>query len=213
MSIRLLIAEGHPTVRAGIRALLGICRGIELVGEAVDGEEAFKKVPTLRPDIVLLDIAKPGIPGLNVAQRIRDKFPKVRVIVMSLDAHTVYIQQALRAGVAGYLLKNLAEELEPALRAVAAGGTYFSRAVTDALTQVVPMPVVREAAETTLTARQIEVLKLIAKGYTTKEIADKLDISFKTVQTHRTELMQRLDVHDVAGVVRYAIRNGLVNSD
>ena len=138
------------------------------------------------------------------------KFPATKVIILSLDPQALYVQQALRAGVSGYLLKNITDELEPAIRAVAAGGTFFSRAITDELAGAVPA---KPGNGQDLSPRQLEILKLIARGYSTKEIADRLHLSVKTVQSHRTQLMQRLDLHDVAGLVRYAIRHGLIRPD
>lgn len=208
MPIRVLVVEPHPTVRAGIRALLALFPGVELAGEVADPGTVLDSLHRQPVDVVLLDISRPCADSLLVARRIRKEFSKVRVVVLSLDSHPHYVQQALRAGVAGYLLKNLADELEPALRAVADGKTYFSQAITG------PAPsVARETVAPLLTPRQEEVLKLIAMGYSTKEIAGQLQISVKTAQTHRTELMQRLDLHDVAGIVRYAIRTGLVHPD
>jgi len=208
MAIRIIIAEDHPTVRAGIRSLLKLFPQFELVAEAVNGVEAVRKTKQLMPDIVLMDISMPRMDGLTAAAQIHKLFPKVRVIMLSLHTQSYHVRQALEAGVSGYLLKNLADELEPALRAVAAGKTFFSPAIA----QHLPSDA-RKTKKSLLTPRQQEILKLIAKGSSTKEVASKLAISVKTAQTHRSELMNRLDIHDVAGLVRYAIRTGLVSSD
>lgn len=214
MATRVIIAEDHPTVRAGIRALLRLFPQFELIAEATNGEEVLHEVERHHPDIVLMDISMPGMDGLTAAAQIHKRFPKVRVIILSLHTHSHHVREALRAGVAGYLLKNLADELEPALRAVADGQTYFSPAISHLLsTPTHTAASVRETSAPLLTPRQQEILKLIAKGYSTKEVAAHLNISVKTAQTHRTELMTRLDIHDVAGLVRYAIRNGLVSPD
>jgi len=213
MAIRIIVAEDHPTVRAGIRALLRLFPNVQLVAEATNGEEAIREIKRHKPDIILMDISMPQMDGLTAAAFVHERFPDVRIIVLSLHSNARYVREAIRAGVSGYLLKNLADELEPALRTVAAGGTYFSPAVSHALPSAMQPGMVQENGNELLTPRQLEILKLIARGYTTKEVAQKLGISFKTAQTHRTQLMERLNIHEVAGLVRYAIRNGLVSSD
>lgn len=210
MAIRILVVEAHSTVRQAIRALLELVRDFQVVATVASCEEALHRLATIKPDIVLIDIFRPGATDLKCLILARERFPALKVIVLSLDCHALYVQQTLRAGVSGYLLKNITEELEPAIRAVAAGGTFFSRAITDELAGATT-PKLGNGAN--LSPRQAEVLKLIARGYSTKEIAERLHISVKTVQTHRTELMQRLDLHDVAGLVRFAIRHGLIRPD
>jgi DNA-binding NarL/FixJ family response regulator len=205
-----LVVENHATVRRAICGLLELVSDFKVVGVAADGAEALQKLKKLSVDIVLADIFRPGTTDLSCLYALQDRYPAVRTIVISLDTEAMYVQQALRAGVSGYLLKNFTDELEPAIRAVAAGGTFFSRAITDELAGSAQSG---HSVPPTLTPRQLEVLKLIARGYSTKELADRLRISVKTAQTHRTDLMQRLDLHDVAGVVRYAIRQGLIRPD
>jgi len=214
-SIRVLLADDHTLVRAGFRALLQSLGDVEIVAEAGDGNEALRLIEAHQPDVVLLDIAMPGLNGLEVAARVAQEFPSVRMIMLSMYANEEYVLQALRVGAAGYLLKDAGtSELELAVRAVARGDTYLSPPVSkpvieDYVRRVSSQP----GSLDRLTPRQREVLQLIARGYSTKEIAHTLNISVKTVETHRTQLMNQLDIHDVAGLVRYAIRVGLVLTD
>ncbi|HEV8711882.1 MAG TPA: response regulator transcription factor [Candidatus Binatia bacterium] len=220
---RVLLAEDHALVRAGIRALLQNLTGVQVVGEASDGREALRLINTYQPDVVLMDIAMAGLNGLEATARVTKEFPTVRVIILSMHSTEEYVAQALRAGAAGYLLKDAAAaELELAVTSVARGETYLSPAVSkhviaDYLRRA--GGVETSAAEGTsspsalLTPRQREILQLIAEGHSTKEIAAILHLSVKTIETHRMQLMARLDVHDVAGLVRYAIRIGLVMPD
>jgi len=213
--IRILLADDHTLVRAGICSLIKNMEGTEVIAEAGDGREALRLVRTHRPDVVLMDVAMPGLNGLEATARIAKKFPHVRVIILSMHINEEYVLQALRAGAAGYLVKGAdAAELEIAIRAVARGETYLSPTVSK---HVVTDYIQRISGETTslelLTPRQREVLQLIAEGYSTKKIASTLKISVKTVETHRMQLMERLDIHDIAGLVRYAIRIGLVKPD
>ncbi len=213
--IRILLADDHTLVRAGIRSLLTNMEGIEVIAEASDGREALRLVRAHRPDVVLMDIAMPGLNGLEAATRIAKKFPHVRVIILSMHVSEEYVLQALRAGAAGYMVKGAdAAELEIAIRAVARDETYLSPTVSK---HVVTDYIQRISGETTslelLTPRQREVLQLISEGNSTRKIASTLKISVKTVETHRMQLMERLDIHDIAGLVRYAIRVGLVKPD
>jgi len=220
--IRVLLADDHALVRAGIRSLLQNIGEVEVVAEADDGREALKLIASLQPDIVLMDIAMPNLNGLEAATRVTKEFPNVRVIILSMHANEEYVLQSLRAGAAGYLLKGArAAELELAVASVARGETYLSpaaskhvivdyvqRSAGDALSsQDERSPVER------LTPRQREILQLIAEGYSTKEIAHTLNISVKTAETHRTQIMERLGIHDIAGLVRYAIRAGLIDPE
>ncbi len=213
--IRVLLADDHALVRAGIRALAQNLAGIEIVAEAVDGRDALTLVATHQPDIVLMDISMGGLNGLEATARIAKDFPSIRVVILSAHANEEYVWQALRAGAAGYLLKDAGTaELELALNAVARGETYLSPAVSK---HVVADYVRRVGGEPRtlelLTPRQREILQLVAEGQTTKEIARLLHISVKTVETHRMQIMERLDIHDVAGLVKYAIRTGLIQAD
>lgn len=213
--IRVLVADDHTLVRAGIRALLEGLEGVEVVGEAGDGREALALAEALRPDILVADIAMPHMTGLELAGRVTRDLAPTRVVILSMHASEEYASRALQAGAAGYLLKDSGlAELEIAVRAVAGGGTYLSPAVSG--------HVIAEYLRRTggvhpelerLTPRQREVLRRIAEGGTTKSIARALGVSAKTVETHRTQLMDRLGIHDVAGLVRYAIRVGLVETE
>lgn len=215
--IRVLLVDDHTLVRAGIRALLQNLAGIEVVGEADDGHEALRLISELRPQVVLMDIAMPGLNGLEAVARIAQAAPEVRVIMLSMHASEEYVLQALRAGAAGYLLKGARlSELELAVMSVARGETYLSPAaskhVVSGYVQQAGEASQRSTAPTErLTPRQREILLLIAQGTTTKEIAQKLSISVKTVEMHRAQLMERLGIHDVAGLVRYAIRIGMIS--
>jgi DNA-binding NarL/FixJ family response regulator len=210
--IRVLLADDHELVRAGIRSLLEKLTDIEVAAEASDGREAIRLVEKHEPHVVLTDIAMPVLNGLEVTRHLADKFPKVRVVVLSMYSDEEHVYLALRAGAAGYLLKGAArEELELAIRAVAQGEMYLSPAVSK--------PIIMEyggrATGKTgllkrLSARQIQVLQLIAKGKTTKQVALELNISAKTVETHRMQLMDRIEIHDIPGLVRFAIKVGLV---
>lgn len=210
--IRVLLADDHTLVRAGIRGLLANLPGVEVVGEAGDGQEAVRLVEALRPDVVLLDIGMPALNGLEAAARIAKFDATIRVVILSMHMSEEYVLQALRAGAAGYLLKGSAvAELEVAVRAVARGETYLSPAVSK---RVVDDYVSRTGGATdplaALTPRQREILQLVAEGHTNKEIAQRLGLSYRTVESHRNQLMKRLDVHDLTALVRFAVRVGLV---
>jgi DNA-binding NarL/FixJ family response regulator len=212
---RVLLADDHSLMRAGLRALLKEMQGVEVIGEAEDGAEALRLIGELYPDIALLDISMPGLNGLEVTARASKEYPRTRIIILSMHAYEEYVHRALVAGAAGYLLKNAEEgELELALRTVARGQTWLSpaisRTVVDALSRgEKPAPGPFEI----LSARQREVLQLIAEGRSSKEMARQLHLSVKTVESHRTELMDRLGIHGIAGLVRYAIRTGIVHPE
>jgi DNA-binding NarL/FixJ family response regulator len=214
-AIRVLLADDHTLVRAGFRALLQGLQDVEIVAEAGDGNEALRLIEAHQPNVVLLDIAMPGLNGLEVAARAEQEFPNVRVIMLSMYANEEYVLQALRTGAAGYLLKGAdISELELAIRAVVRGETYLSPPVSKPVIEGYVRRVEGEPRSfDRLTPRQREVLRLIANGYSTKEIAQALNISIKTAETHRAQVMKELRVHDVAGLVRYAIGVGLVLPD
>lgn len=216
--VRVMIVDDHNLVRAGFISLLKNLSGIHVVAEAGEGYEALRLIKEKKPDIVLLDISMPGLNGLEVAERVNKEFPEVRIIFLSMYLNEEYVMQAIRNGAAGYLLKDSkTEELELAIRSVARGETYLSPPVSK---QVIEdyinrldktRPVKHESGGyERLTPRQIEVVQLITEGCRTKEIAYRLNVSIKTVDAHRTQIMQRLDIHDIAGLVRYAIRMGIV---
>ncbi|MBC7249658.1 MAG: response regulator transcription factor [Anaerolineae bacterium] len=213
--IKVLLAEDHTLVRAGFRALLQHIADIEIIAEAGDGHEALRLIETHLPDVVLMDISMPGLNGLEVTARVSKRFPTVRVIMLSMHANEEYVLRALRAGAVGYLLKDAdTTELELAIKAAMRNETYLSPPIS----QQVIKGYLRRVGETPtpferLTPRQREVLQLIAEGHTTQDIAQILGISVKTVETHRAQLMERLNIYDVAGLVRYAVRIGLVTVD
>jgi DNA-binding NarL/FixJ family response regulator len=213
--IRVILVDDHALVRAGLRALLGNMAGVEVVAEAVDGHAALEAIRTHAPDLVLMDISMPNLNGLEATAQATREFPDTRIIVLSAHSSEEYVGQALRAGAAGYLLKDAPTvELELAIKSVAKGETYLSPAVSKHVISSYVRRVGGEAGSLELlTPRQRETLQLVAEGKSTKEIARILHVSVKTIETHRAQLMDRLDIHDVAGLVRYAIRIGLVKND
>jgi len=212
-SIRVLLVDDHALVRAGIHSLLEEVESLEVVAETGDGRQALELIERLRPDVVLLDLGMAGLSGFEVLKVSREKFPEVRVIVITVHEEEEYAFHALRSGAAGYLPKTAAvAELRLAIDHVMGGKKYLSpnivqRAAIDSSGHA------REGQKTVadLTPRQREVLILIAEGHTTKEVARMLNISVKTVESHRGQLMDRLNIHDIAGLVRYAIKFGLVS--
>jgi DNA-binding NarL/FixJ family response regulator len=210
--MRVLLADDHLLVRAGIRALLGALPNVEVVAEATGGEEALRLAEELQPDVALLDISMQGMNGLEAARRIVEVAPNVRIIILSMHASEDYVARALRAGALGYLMKGSAsQELERALRAVMAGERYLDSHISAESLRRHIERTGTDGAQEILTARQREILQLIAESLGTKEIAFRLGLSAKTVETHRRELMQRLNIHDVPGLVRYAIRTGIAS--
>lgn len=211
--LRVMLADDHTLVRAGLHKLLDTLPGVEVVGEAGDGQALLELAAQQRPDVVLMDIAMPGLNGLETTARLLQDNPAVRVMILSMHQSEEYVRRALRLGAVAYLLKDAAPmELELALAAVMRGETYLSPAVSKG---VVSDYVQRLRADDQpgeqLSPRQREVLQLIAEGLSTKEIARKLDLSVKTVETHRTSVMRLLDVHEVTGLVRYALKMGLLS--
>jgi DNA-binding NarL/FixJ family response regulator len=214
--IRILLVEDHALVRAGIRELLNKIAHVTVVGESSNGREALAALQTQPVDIVLMDIAMPDMSGLEALTRIRQLQPSIRVIMLSMYANEEYVLQALRSGAQGYLLKDSGRaELELAIEAVARGQTYLCPMVAShvsAYMRRVDLPVdAPPPRDPLLTPRQTEILHLIAEGRTTQEIAQALTISVKTVETHRAQLMQRLGIYDIAGLVRYAVRTGIIS--
>jgi DNA-binding NarL/FixJ family response regulator len=213
--MRILLADDHALVRAGIRSLLEKIPGVEVVGEASNGRDALDLVRTKLPDLVLMDIAMKELGGLEALPRITKTFPSVKVVILSAHANEEYVIRALRSGAAGYMLKDAASaELQLAIDSVTQDKIYLSpsisRTVIDSYLERVGGPF---SPLEQLTPRQREILQLIAEGKNTKEIADTLDISVKTVEAHRLQLMARLNIHDVPGLVRYAVRSGLVSAE
>ena len=212
--IRVILADDHPIVRAGIREALKGLPGVEVVGEVRDGREALKLVKATQPDLVFMDISMPGLNGLDATERIVKAYPKVRVIILSRHENEEYDWRALRVGAAGYLLKNaVIAELKAALQSVAGGEIYLSRDIAIRFRNQFPLrqaALARSPVEQ-LSERQREILQLIAEGQTTKAIALTLQISAKTVEYHRMELMRQLNIFDIPGLVRFAVRAGLVS--
>jgi DNA-binding NarL/FixJ family response regulator len=210
-TLRILLVDDHALVRAGMRSLLHDIADIEVVAEASDGAEALAAAERERPDVVLMDIAMKGMNGLEAAARLRERQPEAKIIILSMHTSEEYVLLALRAGAAAYLIKDSAtSELELALKCVMRGDTYLSPAISRQVVDGYVQRVGVGAGPDPLTPRQRDVLKRIAEGRSTKEIAFDLNLSVKTVETHRAQIMDRLGIRDVAGLVRYAMRTGLV---
>lgn len=212
---RVLLVDDHSLVRASLRSLLADFAGIEVVAEASDGREAVKLVAKHHPELVLMDISMAGLNGLDATRRIVKEYPNVRVIVLSMHTGEDYVLQALRTGASGYVLKqSTPRELQLAIECVARGEVFLSPAISK---HVIDVYLSRAAEQMNsleqLTPRQREILQLIAEGHSSKQIAQLLNASVKTIESHRASLMERLDIHDVAGLVRYAIRHGLVSPE
>ena len=210
--IRILLADDHTLVRAGIRSLLESIDDVVVVAEAGDGREALELIARHRPDVALLDIGMPGLNGLEVAKRTPHESPKTRIIILSMHADPAYVKKALRAGAVGYLLKGASVvELPLAVQAVMRGESYLTPKISSSVVEQI-LAQDEQGADPLedLTTRQREILQLIAEGQSTKEIAGILDISVKTVESHRLRMMDRLGIHDVPGLVRFAVRAGLI---
>jgi two-component system response regulator NreC len=214
--IRLVLGDDHTVVRQGLRALLAAEPGLEVAGDAADGEEILRLVAEHRPDVLLLDWMMPGLTGLEITKRVRRECPGTRVLILSMHANEAYVVEALRHGAAGYALKDTsATELLKAVRDVAAGVRYLSPPWTpEALTRYEE----RAAASAkdpgdTLTAREREILVLAAEGFTSPQIGLKLHISHRTVETHRARLMRKLELRSQSDLVRYAVRRGLLTDE
>jgi len=215
-AIRVLLVDDHTILREGVRALLAGEREIVVVGEAGDGREALEKVETLLPNIVLMDMVMPGMNGLEATTLIKELHSEVKVLILSMYDDDEYVQQVIQAGASGYLLKGMAaDDLVLAIREVHAGSSFLNPAVAAKLIEDYVRRVRGEgdAAGDLLTAREREVLKLIAEGNTNQEIADVLRLSRKTVESHRANIMRKLDLHDVTELVKYALRTGLIRLD
>ena len=215
--IRILIADDHSVVREGLRALLGKVAEFDVVAEAADGAGAVRLVGEKKPDVAILDISMPGVNGIEATREIRRSSPQTKVLIFTIHENEEYVYQMVAAGANGYVLKDAGKnDLIAAVRAIQYGGRFFSPGVS----RLIIDEFVRRSRESPpapadrggLTSRESEILQYIASGLTNAEIARKLFLSVRTVNTHRTNLMHKLDVHNTAGLVRYAVENGLVTS-
>jgi DNA-binding NarL/FixJ family response regulator len=209
---RILLVDDHALVRAGIRALLETLPQVEVVGETGDGLEAVRLARELAPDAMLLDITLPGLNGLEVATRVARLGLATQVLVLSMHASPEYAARAFAAGAAGYLNKDAAfDELAAALEAIGAGRRYLSRALdAEQVAEFERRANSGAASLDGLTSRQRQILQLVAEGLSSRQIAERLFVSVKTVESHRAQIMERLGIHDLAGLVRFAIRHGLL---
>lgn len=222
-AIRVLLADDHDILRDGLRALLSMAPDVTVVGEARTGGEAVVEAERLRPQVVLMDVSMPQLDGVEACRRIRQQAPEVRVLFLTMHESEEYFFRALQAGAAGYIIKRTAAaDLLAAVRAVARGESFLSPSLAHALVTEFAERGTRPRATTaettsdsyeTLTSREREVLKLVGEGNTNQEIADRLHISIKTVQTHRAAVMEKLELRDVTHLVRYAVRRGLVDPE
>jgi len=207
--MRVLLADDHRLVRAGLRALLNEIPNVAVVAEAADGVQAVQLTRQHQPDIALLDISMPNLGGLAALRQLNGSVPGTRVVLLSMHDDDAYVTEAIQAGAAGYLIKDCAvEELALALHAVERGDCYLSPSISRKLAQAFK----KGAPAPALTSRQIEILRQVAQGASSKEIARALSLSIKTVETHRAQIMERLGIRDVAGLVRYAVRCGLITA-
>jgi DNA-binding NarL/FixJ family response regulator len=222
MAIRVLLVDDHSLVREGLKLLISGMKGIKVIAETGDGLESIKLVKRHKPDVVMLDISMPGISGLDVIEELKKKRSKSRILILSMFKNPEQIFRAFNSGALGYILKNVeTTELEKAIRTVSRNNIYLSPLISREVLAVNLRLEKNQAKEfgidlslfRNLTLREREVLKLIADGYTNKEIAKELEISINTVETHRLDVMKKLDIHNVAGLVRYSIETGLLTSD
>jgi len=211
--IKILVVDDHAIMRDGIRALLSLHDDIEIVGEAAEGREAIDKAREFAPDVIVMDIAMPGMDGLEATRRIRKRSPVAKVIVLTQYDNKEYVLSVIKAGAAGYVPKRaLGSELVSAIRAVHRGDSFLYPSAAAALIEGYRQQAEAEPYDR-LTEREREILKLVADGHTSREIADMLFISLKTVLGHRAKIMEKLDLHNRAELIKYAIRKGLVSID
>jgi two-component system nitrate/nitrite response regulator NarL len=210
--IKVLVADDHPVVRKGLQLCLANLGKMKVVGEAADGDEALRKARELSPDVVLMDISMPGMNGLDVTEILRKEAPNMKVLILSVHSNKEYIFRVIQAGAHGYVSKEAPpEEVVRAIESVFSGEPHFSEDIARAaLTEFVTSGGKKEPFAQ-LTTREREVLVLIAEGQSNKEIADRLNIGVRTIETHRERIMRRLNIHSVAGLTKYAIANGLIS--
>ncbi len=207
---RILLADDHSVVRHGFRRILDAQEDMEVVGEVSNGREAVEQASALQPDIIIMDVTMPELNGIEATRRIAESVPRARVLALSMHRDSVYVREILRAGARGYLLKDSSEsDLVTAVRAVAQGEGYLSPSVSDAVLSDYRKHVTNPIDM--LTSREREVLQLVAEGKTNKEIATSLNLSVYTVEAHRGKIMEKLNLHSASEMVRFAIRNGLID--
>jgi len=201
-NIRLVLADDHPMIRAGFKTLLAQSSDVEVAGEAGSGQELIKVVTSVNPDVALIDVNMPGMNGLEAMEKLHASFPQIKFIILTMHEEREYVQKALKAGADGYLLKNIdRDELVNAIHTVFKGGKYFSPEITAILADTVARP---SSAGAEITPREKEILVLVAKGHSTKQIADQLGISIRTVETHRINMLKKLEVNNSAELIRKA---------
>ena len=214
MSIKVLVADDHTMVREGLRSLLNAKPDIEVVAEADNGRRALELVHEVMPDVVIMDVTMPDVNGIETTHQLSAEFPDVKVIALSMHADHRLVAGMLDAGASGYLLKDCAfEELENAIRTVVANQTYLSPKITRDIIEyhVRKSPLTQSSAFSVLTAKERQILQLLAEGKNTKQMAACFNISIKTVEAHRKHIMQKLNIHTISGLTKYAVREGLTN--
>jgi two-component system response regulator NreC len=215
--IRVLLADDHTLIRSGIATLLQSSKDIQIVGEAEDGDEAIRKTGELQPDVVVIDLSMPKLSGIEATKILKRKYPDTQVLVLTMHENEEYVFQILKSGASGYVLKSAGkEELSAAIRAASKGEKFFSPRISQLMAEGYVRRVDQESggaqqADVPLTRREREILALVVRGMTNQQIAEQLYISPRTVDTHRTNIMQKLDIHDVANLVRYAMEHGLTS--
>uniref|UniRef100_A0A7C3SQ89 Response regulator transcription factor n=1 Tax=Dictyoglomus turgidum TaxID=513050 RepID=A0A7C3SQ89_9BACT len=210
MSIKVIIADDHTLVREGIKSLLKDVEGIEVIAETGDGEETLLKTSTFKPDILILDISMPKVSGIRFCEKIKEISPETKIIILSMHFSKEYVREAFKYGAKGYILKDSSfTELEFAIKSVYEGNMYISPKISQILVEDY-LDLLENPLEI-LTERQKEILKLIAEGYSIKEIANRLNLSVKTVETHKSQIMDKLGIYDIPGLVKYAIKHGLID--
>jgi DNA-binding NarL/FixJ family response regulator len=213
MDTKVLLVDDHAILREGIRMVLDAQSGMTVVGEAEDGRQALEMVENLQPDVVVMDIAMPNMNGAEATRQIKRRFPRTRVVILTMHENQQYLMQIVNAGATACVLKRSAgTELVTAVKAAARGESYFSPTMASMMLDVYRKRLVEEGSDelALLTEREREVLQLVAEGKTSQEIADQLFVSIKTVQTHRMHIMEKLDAHDRTDLVRHAIRLGVI---